>query len=204
MGKSDVWVRLFSTGTIADLVSRGSLPMLRPGLGDAGDFNIGVIYPNESSSGIGHMAGTLGGLNVESRGGYGVLLGAAARGATNPLFRHHFHVKIDAIGAEIPQLEEDEFMGFLDLTEEEQDKIIDRFWMRYGRGEKVDGTFPDHMVGVSGKKIMEMLNLMRMGDAGAEGDTHPQNLDTLYRQSTEIRDDLAAVRAMLESRLPPA
>jgi len=93
-GLTNPWVRLFSTGTIANKVSANQLPFIYVGLGDSNDFNMGVIYPWESSSGIGHMAGTLAGFNVEARGGYGVVLGSAARGATNPLFRHHFHMKI--------------------------------------------------------------------------------------------------------------
>lgn len=98
LNKDNVWVRLFATGTIRDLVDAGRLPFLHPGLGDDGDFNIGVIYPWEMSSGIGHTAGTLGGLNVESRGGDGVVIGSAARGATHSLFRHHYHMKIDSAG----------------------------------------------------------------------------------------------------------
>jgi len=96
MNESDVWVRLFSTGTIRDRVAAGLLPMLHTGMGDTNDFNIGVVYPWEMTSGIGHTAGTLGGLNVESRGGDGVVIGAAARGATHALFKHHFHAKIDS------------------------------------------------------------------------------------------------------------
>jgi len=42
--------------------------------------------------GSGHIAGTLGGVNYERRGGRGCVKGSAARGATNPLFRHHFHL----------------------------------------------------------------------------------------------------------------
>lgn len=90
-GRPDVYVRRFSTGTIADT---WQLLGLEPGMGDAGDFSLGVMYPWESSSGIGHTAGTLGSLNVESRGGRGVLVGPDARGATSPLFGHHFHLPI--------------------------------------------------------------------------------------------------------------
>lgn len=53
-------------------------------------MQIGIVYPQEMKSGIGHVACTLGGVNYESRGGKGVLKGSAARGATSPLFRHHF------------------------------------------------------------------------------------------------------------------
>jgi peptidoglycan hydrolase-like protein with peptidoglycan-binding domain len=89
--RNNFYVRRFSTGTIAsswDDLGFGT------GKGDANDFSIGVIYPWESSSGIGHCAGTLAGLNVESRGSAGVLVGAAARGTTSPLFRHHFHLAV--------------------------------------------------------------------------------------------------------------
>jgi peptidoglycan hydrolase-like protein with peptidoglycan-binding domain len=91
-GRSNVFVRRFATGNIRDLASRLGL---RPNLGDANDFNLGVMFSFESRSGIGHVAGSLGGLKVESRGGRGVLVGAATRGATNTLFRHHFHLPID-------------------------------------------------------------------------------------------------------------
>jgi hypothetical protein len=55
-------------------------------------FQIGVVYPHEMQSGIGHIACTLGGINYESRGSKGIVKGSAARGASNPLFRHHFHM----------------------------------------------------------------------------------------------------------------
>jgi hypothetical protein len=92
-GRPNVFVRRFATGNLKAV--SGQLG-LRPGLGDANDFNLGVRYPAESSRGIGHVAGTLGGLNVESRGGRGVLAGATARGATSVLFPHHFHLAVEA------------------------------------------------------------------------------------------------------------
>ena len=64
-GRKDVFVRRFATGNLRD---RADDLGLRRGLGDANDFNLGVRFPGESSSKIGHVAGTLGGLNVESRG----------------------------------------------------------------------------------------------------------------------------------------
>jgi peptidoglycan hydrolase-like protein with peptidoglycan-binding domain len=92
--KRDVYVRLFATGSLAGVAPRIGL---RPGLGDANDFSLGVRFPSESRSGIGHVAGTLGGLNVESRGGRGVLAGSAARGANSVLFLHHFHLSVDSV-----------------------------------------------------------------------------------------------------------
>lgn len=47
----------------------------------AGLFSIGSVKGNP-----GHMAGTLMGVNVESRGGDGVVVGSGARGASNSLF----------------------------------------------------------------------------------------------------------------------
>jgi TP901 family phage tail tape measure protein len=63
--------RRFSTGTLpAGLFTPG------PGM-----FSIGWFRGSP-----GHTAGTLGGVNVESRGGEGVVVGPRARGATDPLF----------------------------------------------------------------------------------------------------------------------
>ncbi|MET9425648.1 phage tail tape measure protein [Streptomyces sp. NPDC006540] len=45
-------------------------------------FQIGI-----TNQGVGHTAGTLGGVNVESRGGAGVLVGSKARGANSMLFQ---------------------------------------------------------------------------------------------------------------------
>jgi peptidoglycan hydrolase-like protein with peptidoglycan-binding domain len=90
--RRDVYVRRFCTGNLGERA--GDLG-LRSGLGDEGDFNIGVRYPFESRCGIGHVAGTIGGLNVESRGGRGVLVGSLARGAASTLFLHHFHFPIE-------------------------------------------------------------------------------------------------------------
>jgi hypothetical protein len=39
----------------------------------------------DAGGGIGHMAGTLLGVNVESRGGQGVVVGSSARGAHEPV-----------------------------------------------------------------------------------------------------------------------
>jgi len=69
-------------------------PGFAPGVGQ---FTIGSS-PNYRSSGVGHMAGTLGGLNVESRGGAGPVTGIAARGYTDPGFSAIAH--LGAGGAE--------------------------------------------------------------------------------------------------------
>jgi TP901 family phage tail tape measure protein len=65
----------------------GSMPwsMFAPGLGA---FSVGWFKGNP-----GHTAATVNGINIESRGGRGVLMGPSARGATNPLFTNRAHVK---------------------------------------------------------------------------------------------------------------
>src|SRR6478672_9067105 len=55
---------------------------------------IGLMYPNESKTGIGHTACTLGGVNYESKGSVGCIRGSVARGAAHPLFRHRFHLLV--------------------------------------------------------------------------------------------------------------
>jgi hypothetical protein len=43
-----------------------------------------------TNDGVGHTAGTLAGMNVESRGGEGVVVGARARGYNSPLFHDQY------------------------------------------------------------------------------------------------------------------
>jgi len=56
-------------------------------------FTVGV-----TNAGVGHMAGTLGGVNVESRGSAGVVVGRAARGANDGLFNMRYGLKFDSGG----------------------------------------------------------------------------------------------------------
>jgi hypothetical protein len=72
--------RRFATASFAGGGGAGGFV---PGLNSA--YGIGVVQGNP-----GHMAGTLGGLNVESSGGVGPHTGGGARGATNPMFPQHF------------------------------------------------------------------------------------------------------------------
>lgn len=110
-GRTNVYVRRFSTGNLRDAAATLGL---RAGKGGTRDFNLGVIYPWESSSGIGHVAGTLGGLNVESRGGRGVLVGPAARGATAPLFHHHFHLPVSNVREDELPMDQTTFNKLMD------------------------------------------------------------------------------------------
>ncbi|MEV0149112.1 MULTISPECIES: hypothetical protein [unclassified Nonomuraea] len=56
-------------------------------------FMVGV-----SDAGVGHMAGTLGKVNVESRGSRGVVVGSGARGYNNGLFSRRYGLKFDQGG----------------------------------------------------------------------------------------------------------
>jgi peptidoglycan hydrolase-like protein with peptidoglycan-binding domain len=58
-------------------------------------FQIGHSTAKNIHADLGHIACTLAGINYESRGSKGVIQGMPARGATNPLFRNHFHLILD-------------------------------------------------------------------------------------------------------------
>lgn len=75
--------------------STGTFPWsgFRPGYGPGNSLTIGSFKGNP-----GHMAGTLAGVNVESRGGRGVIVGAGARGASDPLFNTRAHLPFDLGG----------------------------------------------------------------------------------------------------------
>jgi hypothetical protein len=59
--------------------------------GSLGQFVVG--NSRNTGDGIGHMAGTLLGVNVESAGGVGVRVGSSARGASSSLFGEHYAFK---------------------------------------------------------------------------------------------------------------
>lgn len=76
--------RLFTTSSFSS--GRG-LAGFAPALGPSSGFNIGVFR-----GAPGHMAGTLGGVNVESSGSQGVRVGGGARGAKSGIFNMRFHL----------------------------------------------------------------------------------------------------------------
>lgn len=80
-GASNPYYRLGATSSMP-------WPGFLPG---AGNFSVGWTT-NYGGSGIGHTAGTLGGLNVESAGGIGVREGSAARGAFDGGFTGLMHL----------------------------------------------------------------------------------------------------------------
>jgi hypothetical protein len=85
------FTRLFGTATMSTV-----LPTLgfQQGRGDANDFTIGWYTKKEKGTKYGHTAGSLGGLNVECRGGKGVVIGPAARSPGDKMFKHHMHLSI--------------------------------------------------------------------------------------------------------------
>lgn len=74
-------------GTTANFPWGGFAPGVGPGL------SIGSVNGNP-----GHMAGTLGGVNVESSGGAGVRVGGGARGASDSMFNVRAHSTFDEGG----------------------------------------------------------------------------------------------------------
>lgn len=93
VGHSNKHARLFFTGNMATV-----LPTLgfKPGMGDPNDFAVGFSTKAELGMDFGHTAGSLGGLNVESRGGKGVLVGPTARSPGMKMFKHKMHLPISA------------------------------------------------------------------------------------------------------------
>src|SRR6266540_1193084 len=85
------FTRLFGTATMSTV-----LPTLgfQQGRGDANDFTIGWYTKKEKGTKYGHTAGSLGGVNVECRGGKGVVIGPAARSPGDKMFKHHMHLSI--------------------------------------------------------------------------------------------------------------
>ncbi|WP_432147962.1 phage tail tape measure protein [Streptomyces sp. bgisy029] len=57
-------------------------------LGARSPFMIGI-----TNAGVGHTAGTLNGVNVESRGGDGVVVGSRARSYMDPMFTHRYGLR---------------------------------------------------------------------------------------------------------------
>ncbi|WP_326768870.1 hypothetical protein OG978_33880 [Streptomyces sp. NBC_01591] len=57
-------------------------------LNGSSPYRIGI-----TNAGVGHTAGTLNGVNVESRGGDGVVIGSRARAWNDSLFTHHYAYK---------------------------------------------------------------------------------------------------------------
>jgi hypothetical protein len=100
--------RLFGTGNMGTV-----LPTLgfRTGKGDANDFTVGFSTKKEMGRKYGHTVGSLGGLNVECRGGKGVVIGSAARSPNDKMFKHHMHLPILAAPSLPPRPKPKPFPG---------------------------------------------------------------------------------------------
>lgn len=81
-----------STGSEeAWLIARGAVP----GMGGPDDLSVGFYGPNGAA---GHTACTINGINIESNGSDGVIIGHDARGANDPMFHGHcYHIPADRL-----------------------------------------------------------------------------------------------------------
>jgi phage-related minor tail protein len=77
--------RRWATGAFSGATAPGGWK-----LGARSPYMIGI-----TNAGVGHTAGTLNGVNVESRGGDGVIVGKRARSYLDPLFTHRYGLKYD-------------------------------------------------------------------------------------------------------------
>jgi len=80
--------RLFSTHSFSSVGGPGGFVRDL-----ASPVRIGITH-----AGVGHMAGTIAGVNIESRGSAGVVIGRAARGFNDGLFTHRYGMKFDSGG----------------------------------------------------------------------------------------------------------
>jgi hypothetical protein len=74
-----------------------------------------------------------------------------------------------------------------------------RFGDRAGGGEDTHDFSSVEGVRRRVDRLTELVELLRMGDNPdpAAGETHPQNLDTIYKQNEATRSDLAAIKEEL-------
>ncbi|MDQ0791958.1 hypothetical protein [Streptomyces sp. B1I3] len=75
--------RRWATGSFSGKTAPGGWQ-----LGGKSPYMIGI-----TNAGVGHTAGTINGVNVESRGGGGVVIGSRARSYMDPLFTHRYAYK---------------------------------------------------------------------------------------------------------------
>lgn len=66
----------------------------KDGLGPPGSFQIGVSTARELQRNFGHCGTTVMGVDIEMSKSNRIRVGGGARGADNPMFRHHFHIPI--------------------------------------------------------------------------------------------------------------
>jgi Putative peptidoglycan binding domain len=94
-GKANPHQRLFGTGNMEHVLKTMGW---KQGKGGPHDVTVGFSTAKELQLRYGHTVGTLGGLNVEARGGKkgGVKVGPGARSPFEKMFRHHRHLPVMA------------------------------------------------------------------------------------------------------------
>jgi len=94
-GKTNPHQRLFGTGNMEQVLKTMGWKL---GRGGPHDVTFGFSTAQELQMEYGHTVGTLGGLNVECRGGSsgGVKVGPGARSPFEKMFRHHRHLRVMA------------------------------------------------------------------------------------------------------------
>jgi hypothetical protein len=119
-----------------------------------------------TNAGVGHTAGTIGGVNVESRGGDGVIIGKGARGYNDALFRDRY--------------------GFLPATKFDSGGLLQpgQLGANYGRRPERVLT-PDHTA--------KLDALLASGTAG--GGITVENLNVIVEGNFDITDHAAMKRA---------
>jgi hypothetical protein len=101
-GKANPHQRLFGTGNMADVLKTMGW---KQGKGGPHDVTVGFSTAKELQMTCGHTVGTLGGLNVEARGGKhgGVKVGPRGRSPFEKTFRHHRHLPVMAASTDLMQ-----------------------------------------------------------------------------------------------------
>jgi len=138
--------------------------MFAPG---PGAFTIGWFKGNP-----GHTAGTINGVNIESRGGDGVVMGRNARGANSGLFTNRAHLK-----------------GFADggIEGDPPFDLLSPMGKYYGRGFRYGGVVPwDGLYAMHRGEVVQTPDFMRLqaqqsAVSSAPIRLHPQDLHEIKR-----------------------
>lgn len=100
--------------------------------------------------------------------------------------------------------EEDDMPPYRQWPPADRQALVDDVARMLTRGEKVDGTTAPHIADSSTGHIVELVNLVRVGDDPdpPTGDTHPENLRTLSAKVATVESKLDQVLERLPA--PPA
>jgi hypothetical protein len=155
-----------------------------------GRFMIGST--RNAGGGIGHMAGTLLGVNVESRGSDGVVVGSSARGARSSLFGGPWHMQGFAKGGLVgdPPFDNLSRKGLYPWPTEAQDfwrtQLFDSGgWLQPGVTMAVNNTGHPERVMPRGRGGASTIQIVNHGVIGSQHELNNwlvRSLDTLRRQ----------------------